>query len=171
MNWEMFGAIAEMFGGIAVVISLVFVGYQLRQQSYIERAKAQRDLLMQTREWVSMPSSDEAQFNAIRRCLEDFEGADAWSQQQFWSWATNVLLIFESVLYMQSDKLVHEGSYNRFEQLVLAIVRTPGGKQWWEYMFNIIGTDVAEHITKRTEDIGESVPPWNELLPHFKFVE
>ena len=75
MNWEMFGAIAEMFGGIAVVISLVFVGYQLRQQSYIERAKAQRDLLMQTREWVSMPSSDEAQFNAIRRCLEDFEGA------------------------------------------------------------------------------------------------
>jgi hypothetical protein len=167
----MFGAVAEMLGGIAVVVSLVFVGYQLRQQSYMERAKAQRDLLIQGREWISMASSDEAEFNAIRRCLEDFEGADAWSKQQFFSWATNVLLIFESVLYMKTDNLVHEGSYARFEQLVLAIVRTPGGYQWWEYVYNLIGTDVAEHIAMRIEEVGETVPPWNELLPHFKFTE
>lgn len=165
----MFGALAEMLGGIAVVISLAFVGYQLRQQSYIERAKAQRDLLLQAREWISIPSSGEAQFDAIRRCLDDFDGSDAWSQQQFFSWATDVLLIFESVLYMKTDNLVNEGSYIRFEQLILAIARTPGGNQWWKYVYNVIGTDVAEHISKRLEDTGESVPPWNELLPHFKF--
>ena len=164
----MIGAIAEMLGGAAVVASLGFVGFQLRQQSNIERAKAQRDLLMQAREWVSMPSRDEALFNAIRECLEDFNGSDDWSRQQFWSWATNVLLLFESVLYMERDKLVHGGSYDRFEQLVLSIARTPGGKQWWEYMYNVIGTDVAEHVTNRIEELGDSVPPWNELLPHFK---
>lgn len=53
MNWEMFGALAEMLGGAAVIISLLFVGFQLRQQSNIERAKAQRDLLMQIRKWIS----------------------------------------------------------------------------------------------------------------------
>ncbi len=102
------------------------------------------------------------------RCLEDFDGADAWSRQQFWSWATNVLLIFESVLYMKSDKFVHEGSFDRFEQLVLAIARTHGGRQWWNYMYNVIGTDVAEHIDNRIKEVGASVPPWNELLPHFQ---
>lgn len=167
----MFGALAEMLGGIAVVISLAFVGYQLRQQSYIERAKAQRDLLLQSREWMSIPSSSEAQFDAIRRCLDDFDGSDAWSRQQFFSWATDALLIFESVLYMKTDNLVNEGSYIRFEQLILAIARTPGGNQWWKYVYNVIGTDVAEHISKRLEDVGESVPPLNELLPHFKFEE
>ena len=52
MNWEMLGALAEMLGGIGVISSMIFVGYQLRQQSNIERAKAQRDLLMQIRNKV-----------------------------------------------------------------------------------------------------------------------
>jgi hypothetical protein len=71
MNWE-------MFGGAAVIASLVFVGYQLRQQSNIERAKAQRDPLMQIREWVSLPSQNKDYFNAIQRCLDDFDNADDW---------------------------------------------------------------------------------------------
>ena len=171
MNWEMIGAVAEMLSGIAVVASLIFVGYQLRQQSNIERAKAQRDLLMQAQHWVSLPSQNKEYFNAIQRCLDDFDGADNWSRQQFWDWATNVLLIFESVLYMRSNDFIHDGSYVRFEQLVLTISRTQGGAQCWKYMYNLIGTDVAEHINARIEELGDTVPPWNVLLPHFKFAK
>lgn len=168
MNWEMFGAIAEMLGGVAVIASLIFVGFQLRQQSNIERAKAQRELLLQIREWVSMPSRDQDYFDAIRRCLDDFDNADNWSRQRFWDWATNVLLVFESVLYMKEDDFIHDGSYVRFEQLVLTILRTRGGSQWWTYVYNAIGTDVGEHINRRIKEVGDTVPPWNELLPHFK---
>jgi hypothetical protein len=169
MDWEMLGALAETLGGLGVIASMVFVGYQLRQQSNIERAKAQRDLLMQIREWVSLPSRSKEHFVAIQTCLDDFDSADDWSRQQFWDWATNVLLVFESVLYMKSDEFIHEGSYIRFEQLVLAISRTRGGAQWWKYMYDVIGTDVAEHIDARIEEVGDLIPPWNELLPHFKF--
>ena len=171
MDWEMLGALAETLGGIGVIASMVFVGYQLRQQSNIERAKAQRDLLMQIREWVSLPSRSREHFGAIQRCLDDFDSADDWSRQQFWDWATNVLLVFESVLYMKSDDFIHDGSYVRFEQLVLAIARTSGGAQWWNYMYNVIGTDVAEHINARIEEVGDTIPPWNELLPHFKLTD
>ena len=169
MNWEMLGALAEMLGGIGVISSMIFVGYQLRQQSNIERAKAQRDLLMQIREWVSLPSRSEEHFVAIQRCLDDFDSADDWSRQQFWDWATNVLLVFESVLYMKADEFIHDGSYIRFEQLVLSISRTRGGGQWWKYMYDVIGVDVAEHIDSRIRELGDSVPPWSELLPHFKY--
>ena len=85
---------------------------------------------MQIRAWVSLPSKSSEHFAAIQRCLDDFDSADDWSRQQFWDWATNVLLVFESVLYMKSDKFIHDGSYIRFEQLVLAISRTRGGAQW-----------------------------------------
>ena len=168
MDWAMFGAIKEIISSVAVIASLIFVGYQLRQQVYIERAKAQRELLMQIREWVSLPSQNEEYFNAIQRCLNDFDSADDWSRQQFWDWATSVLLVFESVLYMKAENFFHEGSYIRFEQLVLSISCTRGGRQWWAYMYNIIGTDVGEHINARLAEIGDTVPPWDELMPHFK---
>ncbi len=168
MDWEFIGVLAQMLGGIAVVASLIFVGYELRQQGIVERAKAQRELLAAAREWISLPSRNEDCFNAIRQCLKEFDGADAWSRQQFWEWATNVLLLFETAVYMKQKKFVHEGSFERFEQLVLAIVRTPGGRQWWAHMYGAIGTDVAEHIATRIEETGETVPPWNELMPHFR---
>lgn len=171
MDWEMFGVIKEIISSVAVIASLVFVGYQLRQQVYIERAKAQRELLMQIREWVSLPSRNEEFFNAIQRCLHDFDSADSWSRQQFWDWATNVLLVFESVFYMKAENFFHDGSYVRFEQLVLAITRTPGGRQWWECMYKAIGVDVGEHIKKRIEEVGDAVPPLDELFPHFKLSE
>jgi len=51
---------------------------------------------------------------------------------------------------------------------VLTISRTRGGAQWWRYMYNVIGTDVADHINARIKELGDAVPPWNELLPHFQ---
>jgi hypothetical protein len=76
--------------------------------------------------------------------LDDIDSADDWSRQQFWDWATNVLL-------------------------VLSISRSRGGGQWWKYMYDVIGVDVAAHIDSRIRELGDSVPPWNELLPHFKY--
>lgn len=168
MNWEAIGALGEVLGAITVIGSLLFVGYQLRQASNIERAKAQRDLLLQAGDWISIPSLSKERFNAIRACLSDFDGSDPWSQEQFHSWATNVLLLFESVLYNYEEKFVHPGSFERFEQLVLAIVKTPGGRQWWDLMYNVIGTDVGEHIAARIVAVGESTTRWDDLLPQFR---
>jgi hypothetical protein len=166
VNWEAIGAIGELVGGLIVVGSLIFVGYQLRQTSMIERAKAQRDLLYQARAWVSMSSRDRVRFEAIRTCLDDFDGADAWSREQFNSWAFDVLLLFESVIYTNKEGFVHEGSFERFEQLVLSIARTNGGRQWWGHAYRVIGTDVGDHIKARIEELGDAVIPWNELCPH-----
>ena len=166
MNWEAIGAIGELVGGLIVVGSLIFVGYQLRQTSMIERAKAQRDLLFQARAWVSMSSRDRERFEAICTCLDDFDGADAWSREQFNSWAFDVLLLFESVIYTSKEGFVHEGSFERFEQLVLSIARTNGGRQWWDHAYHVIGTDVGDHIKARIEELGDAVTPWNELWPH-----
>jgi hypothetical protein len=105
-------------------------------------------------------------WEAIRTCLHDFDGADAWAREQFNSWAFDVLLLLESVLYTSNEGFVHEGSFERFEQLVLSIVRTPGGKQRWAYAYHVIGTDVGEHVKARIEELGETVPSWTELLPH-----
>ncbi len=35
MNWEAFGAIAEMIGGVAVLVTLVYLALQVRQNSVL----------------------------------------------------------------------------------------------------------------------------------------
>jgi hypothetical protein len=168
LNWDALGAFGEIAGALAVVISLLFVGYQLRQGQSIERAKAQRDLLVQARDWMSLLAADEEKFESVRLCLTDFDSADDFAKERFNSWAFNVLFIVEQVHYMHIDGFINDGSFYRFEQVILSIIRTPGGAQWWKRAFDIVGTDVGNYIASRLEEIGDSVPPWNELLPHLR---
>ena len=168
LNWEALGAFGEIAGALAVVASLLFVGNQLRQGQAIERAKAQRDLLVQARDWMSLLAADEEKFESVRLCLNDFDSADDFTKERFNSWAFNFLFIFEQVHYMHIDGFVNDGSFYRFEQGILSIIRTRGGAQWWKLAFDIVGTDVGNYIATRLEEIGDSVAPWDELLPHVR---
>jgi hypothetical protein len=168
VNWDEIEALAESAGAIAVVASLIFVGYQLRQSRFIERASAQRELLVQAREWMFLLADDEALFQAVRAGLEDYNDADAYTRERFNAWAFNILFIIEQAHYMHRDGFLNDGSFDRFEQVVLSIIRTRGGAQWWKLTYNIVGTDVADHLARRLEEIGDTVPPWYELMPHLK---
>lgn len=43
MNWEAIGAIGEIIGGSVVIGSLIYLALQIRQNSNLARAAAQRD--------------------------------------------------------------------------------------------------------------------------------
>lgn len=59
MDWSMWGAIGEISGAIAVVISLVYVGRQVRFGNALARAEAYRSVATAmstlTREWARDP--------------------------------------------------------------------------------------------------------------------
>lgn len=44
MNWEMVGAIGEVFGAFAVILTLVYLARQLKQQNKIARYNAEQAL-------------------------------------------------------------------------------------------------------------------------------
>ncbi len=168
MSWEALGAFGEVAGALAVIASLLFVGYQLRQGQSIERANAQRDLLIQGREWMAVLAADEQHFESVRSCLDDFDSADNFTKERFNSWGFNILLIFEQAYYMHVDGFINDGSFYRFEQVVLSICRSKGGAQWWKLAYDVVGTDVGNYVASRLDEIGDSVTPWNELLPHLQ---
>jgi hypothetical protein len=168
MNWEALAAFGEVSGAIAVVASLIFVGNQLRQGQAVERAKAQRDLLVQARDWFTLLSGDEQKFEAVRSCLQDFDGADDFDKERFNAWAFNMLLIVEQAYYMHKDGFLNDNSFYGFEQAMLSIIRASGGEQWWQHSYNIIGKDVGNYLAMRLEEIGDSVPPWYQMLPYMQ---
>ena len=113
-------------------------------------------------------SMDDALFEAVRQCLEEFHGADPIVKERFNGWAFRFLFIREQVHYMHQDGLINDGSFNGFEQAMLSIISTRGGRQWWAFAHNIIGADVGEHIAMRLSEVDGSIAPWDELLPHLK---
>ena len=80
MNWEALGAIGELTGAFAVVVSLIYVGVQVRHSAGAVRSAAANDASVAMQNWyLEMGSNRQAGdiwFNAIRYRHRLYRGDD-----------------------------------------------------------------------------------------------
>jgi hypothetical protein len=169
MTVDIISIITQVVSLLLVSGSLIFVGMQMRQTHAIERANAQRHLITQWQEWLGIPGQDTSMFEDVRACMHDYPGSPAFKRQRFFSWAFHALWISEQGLYQANDRLINKASFNRMVSATLAIMATPGGRQWWEEAKLLVGDDIREYLERQLAGGGDDLPPpFYELATHFK---
>ena len=137
MNWQAIGAIGELIGGLAVVLSLVYVGFQIRQNS--------RQIDQNSRHLeASMYHASGEGFNRWWTLLVQEEAvADLWNRGisgkalsptdklRFNSMAMMLFTTLENNFHQlqigSHSRNTLELSKDRWEQLLAS----PGGSAWW----------------------------------------
>ena len=117
MNWIALGAVAEALAALAILVSFLFVKQQMKQNHEMAKASNQREILNALRDFFTRTRSDPEQFDAVARCLKEYEGADARSKHIFYMWAVDFMLIAEQAWYMRRDRYINEASYIGVENL------------------------------------------------------
>jgi hypothetical protein len=167
MTLQDIAAIGEAVGGLAVLITLVYLAYQFRQTARLERAAGQRDLLSQVRSWIELTVVDPDLFPVLQRGLNDWNSVSPSEKERCSGWAWSLLFIAEQALYMHRDGVIHVISYKGFLDAALAVVATPGGREWWIGARNIIGDDISDYVDDALERRAPDAPTWITLLPHW----
>ena len=138
MNWEAVGAIGEFVGGLAVVLTLVYIAFQVRQSSK-QIDQNTRALEASTFyaagegfiKWWALVSQDEALASLWQRGIAG-ESLNSTDKLRFNSMAM--------ILFTALENNVHQfqlGSVSR-NTLELAkgswerILKSPGGNAWWK---------------------------------------
>ena len=120
MNWEVLSTLAEVIGAAAVVVSLIYLGVQIRQNTrqVEEQAKGQRFAVLgvlgdQWRGFRSNVTSDPRAANIWRRGNEDLSQLEADERvsfdflmaEFFWAFAYNWMMGVEEGLgtYVRDD--------------------------------------------------------------------
>ena len=161
-------ALGEAVGGLAVLITVLYLAYQFRQTTIIERTAGQRDLLSKARDWVELTTTHPELVEALRNTLSDWHSATPEEQERANGWMLSAGLQAEQALYMWRENLINEQSYNGFIGVVVAIARTPGGAEWWQHARIALGNDISELIDAELRTTQEGVPNWLEIFPHLK---
>jgi hypothetical protein len=130
MNWDAIGAVGEIIGAIAVVISLIYVGVQIRQNTVVtKRSNARQTASDHERALTNFLEEDVAEL--ILRGLNDI-GALSHVEQYRFDLAVSIWL--ESIEQAYADAAI--GSFPQ-EQLVsyrnrlFIMLSSPGGREWW----------------------------------------
>jgi hypothetical protein len=161
-------ALGEAVGGIAVLVTLVYLAYQFRQTATIERTAGQRELLNRTRDWVELTTIHPDLIDVLRKALADWDAATPQEKERANGWMLSAALQAEQALYMWREQLINEVSYRGFVNVIVAIAATPGGSQWWTRARIALGDDVSDLVDRELAQRPADAPDWLEIFPHMR---
>ena len=101
MNWEAIGAVGEIFGAGAVVLSLIYLGVQIRNQNREARAAAMHEVAQGFRDIV-LPYVDPDFAQVFVRANEDFDALSEAERVQIISAGQRMLRLWEEAYYQHA---------------------------------------------------------------------
>ncbi len=133
MDWDAIGALAEVVGVIAVVVSLVYLAVQVRQNTAQLRIDNLRETVRGTLDTNWFYHRDEFAFDAFKRGVASFDRLTPRDQAMFHSIIVDLAFYVEMIRSFEYSGLVDPAGREINEKFLLAILLTPGGMEWWGF--------------------------------------
>lgn len=131
MNWTAIGALGEVFGGVAVVMSLVYVAAQVRQNTKALRGRATADATAAFRTWNDALINDPTVARIFSKGVEDMKALDDDGRARFIVLIINLLKTYEDMHYQFSQGSMDPDVWEGWEQLAALYFTRPGVRQYW----------------------------------------
>ena len=130
MDITILAAWGEFIGGIAVVVSLVYLASQIRMNTKTVRASNLSGYIAAASEWNRM-IVDPAAASLYVRGMEDFVGLSAEDQVRFNGLMGHLFGMTLNVRHLRRRGLYDASMEGEAEHTIAYILESPGARQWW----------------------------------------
>jgi len=156
MNW---GNISEIIGTVAVVVSVIYLAFQVRKQTEEARLAATRELSAQFQDTLRLYIEDE-KFNEIyRNGIADYEALEEGDRLRFSMALVSSFRVLEQQ-YLHISRGNVDADYFRSMDLGYGeILKFPGIQRWWDFTKHSFEEGFRAHIDKRIREADLSTHP------------
>lgn len=131
MNWNAIGAVGEMLGALGVIITLVYLARQIRQNTLATRLSASRSVATAAREWNAPLLQDAELAWTFQVGTEDPTQLSEKERARFTELCFSLLRMFEDIHYQYHNGALDPEAWHGYEQLYGAYAKAPGFQQYW----------------------------------------
>lgn len=149
MNWDALGAIAEAIGALAVVMSLVYFGYQIRETRITVRAQSAQART----ELATSLMKDWADILVKTKNLSEIDDADRIQLRQFF---LRNMMNHQNLYYQQKTGALDPLFAGPLK--TMNFYRQGAPRAWWDEYGRTQAVFGAEYVAY-VDSILESVPP------------
>lgn len=127
----------ELVAAFGVIVSLLFVGYQIRQNTQVARGQTRQNLAALNQDWLILQSQDAGFHDLWRRAW--IEGDTTLTSSE--SARSNFMMLLnlrrlENVYFQYSEGLVDESALSSYglqhSPAILTVYRGPRFRSYWE---------------------------------------
>ena len=167
MNWDAIIAVTEIVGVVAVVVSLVYVGIQVRQNTLQLRQDNLRQTVRGTLDSNWLYHRDERALEVFRRAVRSFDDLEPNDQALFHSIVVDIAFYFEVVRQLAMAGLIDQSAVDINQRFLTGILVTPGGREWLKFAEDTMPMPepALAYLKSAVESGGDAIRPITELQP------
>ena len=144
--FEKIQKLTELASAAAVVISLVFVGYQVRQNTAAVRSAAAQAVNESLAAWYTAVQSDRQLLGISMAGMKDYGALSSVDKAQFVALHMALLLDAQNAFYQWQEGWLSPELWQTRDFVFGIFLSTPGGRQFWEERSYMFGQDFQEHV-------------------------
>ena len=162
--------IAEIIGGIAIILSLIYVGYQIRQSTKVAIAENTRVVLDTYNFWQFLAANPDIS-DCLSRGYQDFESLSHTEKATFHSVLLPLFNQMENVQVQYAMGYLDEGIFNGWMLSGASLISTPGGSQWWSIASKPFSGDFVASIEQKIRSQNIDSETFYSLYPFCRIEE
>jgi len=132
MKLKRYAQLAEIIGSLAVIVGLIFVGLELRQNTITQRVTATQTLVVDYENAVDLLAKDTESACIYVRGSNGLDNLTGIEQYRFFVMWFHVLRAAEQLHYYSLEGMVDQRIWRGFQRQLDEVVRYPGVQQYWE---------------------------------------
>jgi hypothetical protein len=148
VNWDAIGAIGEVVGGIAVVATLFYLAFQIRQNTQMSRAAMTKDLMLASRAAIMDSTANDRLAGIWAEIRGDFDDADAARRYTFYQ---SFFRLYELQFNLSRQGLIDESIATSYELVIRMFTRTKHFDQYWSVGRGQFHEDFAAYVDSQRE--------------------
>ena len=148
MNWDAIGAIGELLGAAAVLVTLVYLSIQIRQNSKMMKANSKQSISEATQQ-VMFKMLDEA--DIMHKVLNggEFDGTD---QTKAWLIVRAMFRGYEAQIYQYEVGLLEEAEWAALKRVILETTCYPGVIKMWPTLSESVSPALRKIVDEGMHD-------------------
>ncbi len=168
MTLEAWGVFAEIVGGISVLVTLIYLAIQVRQNTKQLKFQALKDAIGEFLTVHNDATNDVTKANLYRRGLGSFSTLSADEKAVFHSQIHPHLSGFHQVMILHKDGLIDLETFLALERVFLKTWLCPGAREWWSQYEHVPPPFLVNHIAKRMQEVSSSMNPFSQDIDWYK---
>ena len=152
MNWDAVGAMGEIIGAGAVVISVVYLAVQIRKQTQDARLQATQELSAQGQHALDLLITNPEMVPVYAKAVQDYNSLP--NDDRLWA-----AILFQRIFRVVEQQLLHIDDFNADQDYIDSFQRSffealtfPGVQQWWETSNNLFSERFQAYVNKALID-------------------
>ena len=150
MNWDAVGAIGEIVGAIAVIVTIGYLALQMRRNTRSVRSAAAQQILEGLAEFNQFLSSDPLINDLWWRGLQDPASLTKDELRRLFTLAASLIQRFELLFLNHRQGFVPREVWEAQSQNIERVCNTPGIQHWFSEFGAGVHAEFREYIEART---------------------